>query len=90
MSDIKTFFAMVIYLDHDGAEPTQDAVVRAPDERAAVDGLVAAVRDLPNCASVIGGMIAPLPDDTAPDAAPNAQGPNAQGATARPAGHTLH
>jgi hypothetical protein len=74
-----TYFAMIIYTDHDGAEHSISALVLAVDPEDAMHAAIEAVLALPNCASIVGGMI---------EAAPNAQ--EAPQDNVRPAGASLH
>ena len=82
MSNINTFFVIVMYLDREGANQTAPAIVLAPNPERAIQSAIEAVADLPDCFEVIGGIMEELNDADAP--VPN------EHLAAVPANHTVH
>ena len=68
MSEPTAYLATVVYEDKAGATRHIGAVVLAVDAADAIEAAIAAVRGLPQCASIIGGVLEPCePEELAPE-----------------------
>lgn len=67
------FLATIVYETKDGETRTIEALVMAADEQDAISGAVDAVRSLPHCANVLGGMLEPVGEEEPKRAEPIAR-----------------